>query len=84
MNNIGVISILLFKRESNAEKLNKILTDNSRVIRVRTGYNLEPKCVADCLGVIALISDAPESEIISLKEQIDSINEAKVELTILA
>ncbi len=83
MNNIGVISILLSKRESNAEKLNKILTDNSQIIRVRTGYNLEPKCVTDCLGVITLICDAPENEIITLKGQIDAINEAKVEVTIL-
>lgn len=83
MNNIGVISILLSKREQHAQDLNKLLTENSHIIRVRTGYNLEPRCTADCLGVITLICEASQEEIMGLKQKIDNMQEAKVEAVIL-
>lgn len=80
---IATISILLSKREKNAEKLNPLLSEYSKIIRVRTGYNLEPKCIEDCLGAIVLIVEGAEEQITELANKIDDLQEAKVEKVIL-
>jgi len=79
---LGTISILLGKRESHAHLINELLTKNSHLIRMRSGINIEPKCSADCLGLIILAIEGQEDNLQKFLSEIRDIGETKAEMII--
>lgn len=79
---LGTISILLGKREDNSHLLNDLLTENSHLIRMRSGINVEPKCSADCLGLIILAVEGTEIDLNTFVGEIRNIGQSQAELII--
>lgn len=70
---IGTISIWVQSREKNSGELNKLFTDNSHLVLSRMGYNVEPKCSADCFAVVCLIIRGSLEELEGLNNKINSL-----------
>lgn len=80
---LATVSILLRKREKNAQALNEILTKHSQVIMARLGVNVEPKCIEDCYGIIALCVQGTTEQISALTNEVDELIDATVKEVVL-
>jgi putative iron-only hydrogenase system regulator len=80
---LATISILIKDRHSNAMTLNQLLGEKSKYIITRMGYNVEPKCISNCLGIINLIVEGTNDEIEELNQQINALEGIKGEKIIL-
>ena len=81
---LATISILINGREKLADNVQKILTANSKLIMVRTGVNVQPKCVSDCLGLIMVAVQGPKADIDRLAKKINTIKNVSAKVNILA
>lgn len=80
---LGTISVLIKNRQANVDSLQKILTENGHFIRNRLGVNLEPTCLAHCLGFMVLVVEGNKKELESLNQQISELNGINSKLTIV-
>lgn len=70
---LGTITILVKDRQTNVAKVNKILTDNGRMIMARLGVNVQRICVKNCTGLIVVSVEGTAKEINNLTKKIDRL-----------
>jgi hypothetical protein len=80
---LATITILSDDRHNNAAKMQKIMTEKSRLIRARLGINLAPMCSALCPGMIVLVAEGTEAEIKSLTKELNSLEAVKAKSLIV-
>jgi metal-responsive CopG/Arc/MetJ family transcriptional regulator len=68
---LGTISILVKDRQSHAQDVQKILTDNGHLIMARLGVNVQRSCVENCNGIITVAVEGTADEIRGLAEKFD-------------
>ena len=81
---LGTISILIKNREVYGDKVQKILSENSKLVMSRMGVNVQPKCVNDCLGVITVVAQGNSAELKTLTQKINKVKGVVAKLNILA
>lgn len=80
---LGTITILVKDRQANVDGLQHVLTENGHYIRNRLGINLEPTCLAHCLGFIVLVVEGNKEEIEKLTKQISDLQGISAKLIIV-
>ncbi|MEA3398733.1 MAG: hypothetical protein U9R06_03250 [Patescibacteria group bacterium] len=70
---LGTITILVKDRQTHAQDVQQILTDNGRLILARLGVNAQRSCVQHCTGLITIMVEGTSYEINRLTKQIDSL-----------
>ncbi len=70
---LAVISILVEDRQTNAGKMNQLLTDSGHLIISRLGVNVQPACIKSCTGLIALAVKGTAEEIMDLTKKLDEL-----------
>ena len=80
---LATITILSDDRHHNATAMQKIMTDNGRLIRARLGVNLSPLCSAQCPGIIVLIVEGSEAEIKALTKKLDALKAVKAKSLVI-
>jgi metal-responsive CopG/Arc/MetJ family transcriptional regulator len=70
---LAVISILVEDRQTNAGKMNQILTDAGHLIMSRLGVNVQPACLESCTGLLALAVKGTAVEIKELTKKLDEL-----------
>ncbi|MDD4901930.1 MAG: hypothetical protein PHE24_02230 [Patescibacteria group bacterium] len=80
---LATITILSDDRHANAQKLQKIMTDSGRLIRVRLGVNLAPSCIARCSGMIVLVVEGTAADIKGLAAKFNKIKSVKAKSLII-
>jgi metal-responsive CopG/Arc/MetJ family transcriptional regulator len=85
MNNkkLGTISILIKDRQSNADGVQKILTEAGHTILARLGVNVEPACIEHCTGLICVAAQGTDKEISDLCEKLNALNGIAAKASIL-
>lgn len=81
---LATITILSDDRHNNALAIQKIMTEESRLIHARLGVNLVPACSAQCMGIITLIAEGSLVEIKSLTAKFNKIKSVKAKSVIIA
>jgi metal-responsive CopG/Arc/MetJ family transcriptional regulator len=81
---IATISIWIQGRETASYDVNKILTQSSNLVLSRMGYNVEPKCSADCLAVICVVVRGEQEELETLNNQLGNTKGVKSVLSIMS
>jgi len=80
---LGTITILIKDRQASVDALQKVLTENGRSIRNRLGVNVEPTCMAHCLGFMVLVVEGTREEIGFLTKKISDLRGITAESTIV-
>lgn len=80
---LATISILMRDRQANVDGLQHVLTENGHQIRTRLGVNLEPTCLAHCLGFIVLVAEGSKEELETLTKKISDLKGVSASLTIV-
>ena len=80
---LATITILSDDRHNNAINIQKILTDNSRIVRARLGINLAPMCSALCPGLIVLAIEGTEAEVKALTKKLDGLKAVKAKSVVI-
>jgi metal-responsive CopG/Arc/MetJ family transcriptional regulator len=80
---LATITILSDDRHNNAANMQKIMTEQSRLIRARLGINLAPMCSALCPGMIVLVVEGAEAEIKSLTKKLNSLKAVKAKSLVI-
>jgi metal-responsive CopG/Arc/MetJ family transcriptional regulator len=80
---LGTISILIKNREVLADKVQKVLSENSRLVMARMGVNVQPKCASDCIGVISAVAQGSKTELEALTKKINAIKSVSAKLNIM-
>lgn len=70
---LGTISILMKDRHSYAVEVQKILTDEGRLIMARMGVNPARTCVQNCTGIVVLIVEGTAKEISALNKKLNKL-----------
>jgi metal-responsive CopG/Arc/MetJ family transcriptional regulator len=70
---LAVISILVEDRQTNAGKMNQLLTDNGHLIMSRLGVNVQPACIESCTGLLAIVVKGTVAEIKDLTKKLDEL-----------
>jgi len=82
--NLGTISVLIKNREVCGDKVQKILSGNSRLVMSRMGVNIQPKCISNCLAVITVVVQGTKAELENLTKKINAVKGITAKLNILA
>ena len=70
---LATITILVKDRQSNVQRVNKLLTDNGYLVMARLGVNVEPKCMEHCVGMITVAIKGSKEEITELTKKLDKL-----------
>jgi len=70
---LAVISILVEDRQTNAAKMNQLLTDHGHMIMARLGVNVQPACVEHCTGLLAVAVKGDLAEIKLLTKKLNDL-----------
>lgn len=70
---LGAITILVKDRQTHAQDVQRILTDNGHLILARLGVNAQRACIEHCTGIIAIMVEGTVREINTLAKQIDGL-----------
>ena len=70
---MGAITILVKDRQTHAQDVQRILTDNGHLILARLGVNAQRACIEHCTGIIAIMVEGTVREINTLAKQIDGL-----------
>ena len=70
---LATISILIKDRQSHAEDVNKMLTENGHIILARLGLNVQKACIEHCTGFITIMVEGGLKEIKDLAKKIDGL-----------
>jgi len=80
---LASITILIKDRQSQANDLQQVLTDNGHIIMARLGVNVQPKCIEHCTGMIVLTLDGGLREIKALAKRIDEMYGVVAKLSVM-
>ena len=70
---LATITILVKDRQTHAEELNRLLTDNGHLVMARLGVNVQKSCVEHCTGMITVAVEATAKEIGDLTKSITGL-----------
>jgi len=70
---LGTITILVKDRQQHSVDVNRILTENSRLILARLGVNVARTCVTGCTAMVTVAIEGTTKEINGLTEKLDSL-----------
>jgi len=70
---LATITILVEDRQANAMALNEFLTEKGHLVLARFGIQLQPKCIANCTGLITLVVEGEKKEIDEMVKKINSL-----------
>jgi len=70
---LATISILIEDRQTNAGKMQQLLTDHGHLIMARLGVNVQPACVAHCTGLISVAVKGTAKEINDLTKKLNRL-----------
>jgi hypothetical protein len=70
---LAVISILVEDRQTNAAKMNQLLTDRGHLIMARLGVNVQPACIEHCTGLLAVAVKGDLAEIKLLTKKLNDL-----------
>lgn len=70
---LATISILIEDRQTNANKMQQILTNHGHLIMARMGVNLQPACIAHCTGLISVAVKGSVKEINDLTRKLNRL-----------
>ena len=80
---LATITVLIRDRQSQANDLQQLLTDNGHIIMARMGVNVQPKCIEHCTGMIVLTLEGGLSEIKALNKKIDEMYGVVAKLSVM-
>lgn len=80
---LGTITILIKDRQANVNALQHLLTEKGHFIRNRLGINLEPTCLAHCLGFMVLVVEGGKQELEKLNQEISDLNSITAKLVMM-
>lgn len=80
---LATITILSDDRHNNSTAMQKVMTEEGRLVRARLGINLAPMCSALCPGMIVLIAEGTEAEIKMLTKKLNSLKSVKAKSLII-
>jgi hypothetical protein len=80
---LATITIFSDDRHNNALAIQKIMTEESRLIHARLGVNLVPACSAQCMGIITLIAEGSTAQITSLTAKFNKLKAVKAKSIII-
>ncbi|MDD5527577.1 MAG: hypothetical protein PHO56_01200 [Patescibacteria group bacterium] len=84
MKHLATITILSDDRHVNAAAMQKVMTDESRLIHARLGVNLVPACFAQCTGIIVLVVEGSLTDIKSLVGKFNKIKSVKAKSLVIS
>ena len=70
---LATITILIEDRQTNAGKMQQILTDHGHLIMARMGVNVQPACIAHCTGLISVAVKGTAKEINDLTKKLNQL-----------
>jgi len=70
---LATITILIKDRQTHAENVNQILTENGHLIIARLGVNTQRACIEHCTGLIVIALEATAAEILKLTEKLNKL-----------
>jgi metal-responsive CopG/Arc/MetJ family transcriptional regulator len=74
---LATITILSDDRHNNSSAMQKVMTEESRLIRARLGINLSPMCSVQCPGLITLVVEGTLAEIKTLTAKFNKLKAVK-------
>lgn len=70
---LATITILVKDRQTHAQEVQRILTENSHLIMARLGVNPQRQCVSNCTGFVVIAVEGTAREISVLTKKLDSL-----------
>ncbi len=70
---LATITILVKDRQMHAEDVNRLLTENGRLIIARLGINVQRSCVANCTGMITIAIRGTVKQINDLTRKLNKL-----------
>jgi hypothetical protein len=70
---LATITILVKDRQIHAKDVNRILTDNGKLIIARLGVNVQRSCIKHCTGVITVAIEGTAKQINDLTKKLDGL-----------
>ena len=71
---LATITILVENRQKNVPAVNRVLTDNGRLIMARLGISVQRACVGKCAGLIVIAIEASKKEILELTKKLNKLS----------
>jgi metal-responsive CopG/Arc/MetJ family transcriptional regulator len=70
---LATITILVEDRQTHAQDLQNILTENGHLIMARLGVNPQRQCIEHCTGFMVVAVEGTAKEISRLTKKLDSL-----------
>jgi len=70
---LGTITILIKDRHANSPDVNRVLSEQGNLVMARLGVNVQPLCVDNCTGLIAVAVEGAVKEINELAQKLNSL-----------
>jgi metal-responsive CopG/Arc/MetJ family transcriptional regulator len=70
---LATITIMVTDRQSNAQEVQRILTENGYMIMARLGVNPQRQCIEHCTGFIAVAVEGTLKDIKGLTKKLDKL-----------
>jgi hypothetical protein len=70
---LATITVLVKDRQMHAKDVNRILTENGRMVIARLGVNVQRSCVANCTGMISVAAEGTAKQINDLTRKLDKL-----------
>lgn len=70
---LATISILIKDRQTNAGKMQDLLTNNGHIIMARMGVNVQRACVSNCTGLLCLAVEGTNKQIKELTKKLNGL-----------
>jgi metal-responsive CopG/Arc/MetJ family transcriptional regulator len=70
---LAIISILVKERQKHAADMQRILTEAGHLIMARLGVNVQPLCVENCTGLVAIAVKGTANEISGLTKRLNDL-----------
>ena len=81
---LAVISILVEDRQTNAAKMNQLLTDHGHLVLARLGVNVQPMCIEHCTGLLAIAVKGDLAEIKELTKKLNDLYGIVAKLNVMS
>lgn len=70
---LGTITILVKDRHANSPDVNRVLSEQGSLVMARLGVNVQPLCVSNCYGLIAVAVEGTVKEINELAKKLNAL-----------
>ncbi|HBB37419.1 MAG: hypothetical protein UX02_C0001G0319 [Candidatus Moranbacteria bacterium GW2011_GWC1_45_18] len=80
---LATITIFVSDRKGLSASVNRILTNNGRLIMARLGVNVQRHCVQNCLALIVVAAEGTAKEIDALAKELNKLKGIKAKTCFL-